>query len=252
MQKKLPASRWPAFSRAMAFKHWPLVRDVRFAQKSGRFLRGARKRRPDLKWGEFERIARHFKQDDMGSYAERGYLFQLASDAPVNAQVIEVGSWMGASTCFIAGGLEGAGAKIFAVDNFQGLSTCGEDAAWYNRHLKKLGANSTLEIFRENFARLGLASRSEPVVSDSLAAARTLESKRGTIDLIFIDGDHSYDACKADIQAWAPFVKPGGVIAFHDFGSRADGVTRAIFEAIKSGRFAEIVGVAGTIIAFRM
>ena len=85
-----------------------------------------------------------------------------------------------------------------------------------------------------------------------LAAAQTLAPKRGTIDFIFIDGDHSYDACKADIVAWTPFVKRGGVVAFHDFGSRADGVTRAIFEEIKAGRFAEIVGVAGTIIAFRM
>lgn len=236
----------------MAFKHWPLVRDARFAQKCGRFLRGARKRRPDLDWNEFHRIARHFKQDDMGSFPERGYLFQLASDLPASAQVIEVGSWMGASTCFIAGGLKGDRAKIFAVDNFQGLSTCGEDAAWYHRHFRKLGANSTLEIFRENFASLGFTPRSEPVVSDSLAAAQTLEAKRGQIDFIFIDGDHSYDACKADIAAWTPFVKRGGVIAFHDFGSRADGVTRAIFESIKEQRFAEIVGVAGTIIAFRV
>ena len=236
----------------MAFKHWPLVRDVRFAQKCGRFLRGARKRRPDLNWDEFLRIARHFKADDMGSHTERGYLFQLASDAPANAQVIEVGSWMGASTCFLAGGLRGQHARIFAVDNFQGLSTCGEDAAWYNRHFQQLGAHSTLEIFRANFADLGFTPRAEPVVSDSLAAARSLAAKQGTIDLIFIDGDHSYAACAADIAAWATFVKPGGVMAFHDFGSRADGVTRAIFEAIKAGRFAEIVGVAGTIIAFRL
>lgn len=236
----------------MAFKHWPLVRDLRFAQKSGRYLRGARKRRGDLDWSEFERIARHFKVDDMGSFPERGYLFQLASDLPPDAQVIEVGSWMGASTCFIAGGLKGAGAKIFAVDNFQGLSTCGEDAAWYNRHFQQLGSNSTLDIFKKNFADLGFSPRAEPVVSDSLAAAQTLAPKRGTIDFIFIDGDHSYEACKADIAAWAPFVKPGGVIAFHDFGSRATGVTQAIFEETKAGRFASIVGVAGTIIAFRM
>ena len=236
----------------MAFKHWPLVRDVRFAQKCGRFLRGARKRRPDLNWDEFRRIAEHFKVDDMGSFPERGYLFQLASDLPADAQVVEVGSWMGASTCFIAGGLKGTAAKIYAVDNFAGLSTCGEDAAWYNRHFQELGAHSTLEIFRKNFADLGLAPRAEPVVSDSLAAARSLAALRGTIDFIFIDGDHSYDACKADIAAWSPFVKRGGVIAFHDFGSRADGVTRAIFEESKAGRFTEIVGVANTIIAFRM
>ena len=52
--------------------------------------------------------------------------------------------------------------------------------------------------------------------------------------------------------AYLPFVKRGGVIAFHDFGSRASGVTQAIFEATKAGRFAEIVGVANTIIAFKM
>src|SRR5437764_1492840 len=141
----------------MAFKHWPFVREVRFAQKSGRYLRGARKRRPDLEWDEFLRIARHFKQDDMGSFAERGYLFQLASDLPADAQVIEVGSWMGASTCFIAGGLKGTGAKIYAVDNFQGLSTCGEDAAWYSRHFRQMGKSSTLEIFRGNASALGFA-----------------------------------------------------------------------------------------------
>lgn len=236
----------------MAFKHWPLVRDVRFAQKCGRYLRGARKRRPDLNWDEFHRIARHFKNDDMGSFTERGYLYQLACDAPENAQVIEVGSWMGASTCFLAGGLRGAKARVYAVDNFRGLSTCGEDAAWYRRHFQRLGASSTLEIFRANFAALGLTARSEPVVSDSLAAAATLADRRGAVDLVFIDGDHSYEACQADIAAWGPFVKRGGVIAFHDFGSRAEGVTRAIFEAIKAGRFAAIVGVAGTIIAFRM
>jgi predicted O-methyltransferase YrrM len=205
----------------MAFKHWPLVRDVRFAQKCGRFLRGARKRRSDLKWDEFLRIARHFKTDDMGSFPERGYLFQLASDLPAGAKVIEVGSWMGASTCFIAGGLKGA-AKIYAVDNFQGLSTCGEDAAWYNRHFQSMGKASTLEIFQRNFSELGFAERAEPVVSDSLAAAKQLEKMKGTIDFIFIDGDHSYDACKADIAAWAPFVKRGGVIAFHDFGGRGN------------------------------
>jgi len=235
----------------MAFKHWPLVRDLRFAQKCGRYLRGARKRRPDLDWDEFHRIAASFKTDDMGSLPERGFLFQLASDLPAGAQLIEVGSWMGASTCFLAGGIKGAGAKIHAVDNFQGHSTCGEDVVWYQRHFRRMGHQSTLDLFHRNFARLGFTGRAEPVVNDSLAAARQLASLHGTIDLVFIDADHSYEACRADIAAWTPFVKRGGVIAFHDFGSRADGVTRAIFEAIKEGRFAEIIGQANTIIAFR-
>jgi predicted O-methyltransferase YrrM len=239
-------------SRLMAFKHWPGVRDARFALKISRYLRGARKRRPDLDWNEFLRVARQFKSDDMGSFPERGFLFQLAAEAPIDAQVVEIGSWMGASTCFLAAGLKGPAAKVYAVDNFQGLSMCGEDVTWYQRHFKQLGTNSTLEIFRANFAALGLTPRAEPVVSDSLAAAQTLAARRGAIDLIFVDGDHSYEGCKADIEAWLPFVKKGGVMAFHDFGSRASGVTQAIFETVKAGRFAEIVGVANTIIAFRL
>jgi len=235
----------------MAFKTWPLVRDLRFAQKIGRYLRGARKRRPDLNWDEFRRVANHFKADDMGSFPERGYLFQLASDLPADATVVEVGSWMGASTCFLAAGLKGAAAKIFAVDNFAGLSTCGEDRAWYQRHFNALGTGTTLDLFKRNFATLGFSGRAEPVVSDSLAAARSLERLRGTVDLIFIDGDHSYDGCRGDIEAWTPFLRKGGIVAFHDFGSRASGVTQAIFEAIKAQRFAEIVGVANTIVAFR-
>jgi predicted O-methyltransferase YrrM len=236
----------------MSFKTWPMVRDLRFAQKCGRYLRGARKRRPDLNWDEFHRVARHFKVDDMGSFPERGFLFQLASDLPSGANVVEIGSWMGASTCFLAAGMKGPEARLRAVDNFAGLSTCGEDAAWYGRHFRRMGRTSTLEIFRENTRALGFSGRVEPVVSDSLAAAGTLASLRGTVDLVFIDGDHAYEACRADIEAWTPFVRPGGVIAFHDFGSRASGVTQAIFEAIKAGRFATIVGVANTIIAFRV
>jgi len=123
---------------------------------------------------------------------------------------------------------------------------------WYQRHFRKLGVTSTLDIFHANVAALGLSRYVEPVVSDSLAAAEQLREMRGSVDLIFIDGDHSYEGCRVDIEAWLPFLKPGGVMAFHDFGSRASGVTQAIFETIKAGRFAEIVDIAGTIIAFRV
>lgn len=36
------------------------------------------------------------------------------------------------------------------------------------------------------------------------------------IDLLFIDGDHAYEACERDFEDWSPFVAPDGVIAFHD------------------------------------
>jgi cephalosporin hydroxylase len=38
------------------------------------------------------------------------------------------------------------------------------------------------------------------------------------LDLLFIDGDHRYEAVKADFEAYWRLVRPGGIIAFHDIG----------------------------------
>lgn len=40
---------------------------------------------------------------------------------------------------------------------------------------------------------------------------------RGTVAMVFIDGDHSYEGCKGDIEAWVPHLVPGGILAVHDF-----------------------------------
>jgi predicted O-methyltransferase YrrM len=39
----------------------------------------------------------------------------------------------------------------------------------------------------------------------------------GYVNLVFIDGDHSYEGCKGDITAWLPNIKPGGIMAVHDY-----------------------------------
>jgi hypothetical protein len=40
------------------------------------------------------------------------------------------------------------------------------------------------------------------------------------VDLVFVDGDHSQEACELDWSRWSRFVVPGGHLVFHD--ARAD------------------------------
>ena len=53
----------------------------------------------------------------------------------------------------------------------------------------------------------------------------------GSLDFVFIDADHSYEAVAADIDAWRSKVKPGGILSGHDYGHiRFPGVARAVDE----------------------
>jgi len=36
------------------------------------------------------------------------------------------------------------------------------------------------------------------------------------VDMLFIDGDHTYEGVKADFELYAPLVRPGGIIGLHD------------------------------------
>ncbi len=52
------------------------------------------------------------------------------------------------------------------------------------------------------------------------------------IGVIHIDGDHSYEGCKADIEAWYPHMKESGAMFFHDCDASSVGVMRAVTEFV--------------------
>jgi len=65
------------------------------------------------------------------------------------------------------------------------------------------------------------------------------------VDLLFIDGDHSYEGVKSDFEMYSPLVRSGGVIAFHDIvpGRESDvgGVPRFWKETKRRAGTTEIV-----------
>jgi predicted O-methyltransferase YrrM len=99
--------------------------------------------------------------------------------------------------------------------------------------------------------RLGVDDGVELLVGDS----RTVELPPGPFDVLFIDGDHSYDGVKADFERWGPHVRDGGHLLFHDatdtgsYGNVYPGVQRAVAEVAGTNGFAASAG-AGTIAHF--
>ena len=73
------------------------------------------------------------------------------------------------------------------------------------------------------------------LVMDSVESANHVEDE--SLDFVYIDGDHSYQGIKADWEAWYPKVRPGGIIAGHDYGAYNDcqGVKKYIDELIANG-----------------
>ena len=68
----------------------------------------------------------------------------------------------------------------------------------------------------------------------STLAARAVPNS--SLDFVFIDANHFYSYVRADIAAWTPKVRPGGLVAGHDYAPRSRageewGVIRAVREA---------------------
>ena len=66
----------------------------------------------------------------------------------------------------------------------------------------------------------------------SVEMAKQIKEK---VDFVYIDANHQYEFVKADILAWLPKVKKGGMICGHDFGR--DGVYKAVLEIFPYGNF---------------
>jgi predicted O-methyltransferase YrrM len=83
--------------------------------------------------------------------------------------------------------------------------------------------------------------RFEQIHSMSIPAGE--DWNRGPLDMVFVDGSHSYEACKGDALAWLPHIRRRGVIAFHDYWERYDyEVIRAVDEVMAP--YEEILSVS--------
>jgi Protein of unknown function DUF115/Methyltransferase domain len=83
------------------------------------------------------------------------------------------------------------------------------------------------------------SGRAKLLALSSVEAARSVDDD--SLDFVFIDADHSYEGCAADIAAWYPKLKPGALLSGHDYDNPVDqtwGVARAVQEFAKSNGYA--------------
>jgi predicted O-methyltransferase YrrM len=155
---------------------------------------------------------------------------------PEKAVYIEVGCFLGKSTCAIARMMQASGRQmaLHAVDLFEVPATAEPELL-----AAVTAATGGLRVFQKQFeANLRRATRKDVGVPKGVAlrtwAMSSLEASTyhadGSADVVFIDADHSYEALRADIAAWWPIVKPGGVMAGHDIHTY-DSVFRAVHDA---------------------
>ncbi|MGE0815708.1 MAG: class I SAM-dependent methyltransferase [Vicinamibacterales bacterium] len=161
-------------------------------------------------------------------------LFALAATQTTSGDIVEIGSWQGRSTIFLASGARAAAnGRVYAVDHFRGnpgkarLFRAGRDdlsdlPGRFARHVEDFGVGAFVEL----------------LAVESAEAARALRQRGVRVRLLFIDGNHEHDAVRADLEAFRDLLLPRALVVFDDYSASFPGVTRCVDELAAAGTLA--------------
>lgn len=154
--------------------------------------------------------------------ADTNVLLNHYIQLPMNSKYIETGSYLGCSGV-LAGLSSKHGSTIYCHDiwfeNIEDITATGTRPPD--------GVDNYLFTFYENVLNNNLQNIIIPIRGDS---AYTLNIHRDeSIDLAFIDGDHTYEGALKDLDTVLPKMKKGGVILCHDCRPGSD-VSKALRE----------------------
>lgn len=130
---------------------------------------------------------------------EGRWLYDASRSLPRGANIVEIGSYKGRSTCCLSIGARRVNGKVFAIDSFDGGPG--------------LPTADSLTDFRANIERRDLSKSIEVIAGLSGEVAKTWTTP---IHLLFIDGSHAYDDVLTDFAGFFPHVVSNGIVAFHD------------------------------------
>lgn len=170
----------------------------------------------DLNW-RAKTIDGWFGEDEIDWLAEQ------VRTLPTGARVLECGSWHGRSSRAIADALPEQ-AQLWCVDTWIGSS--GEPEMHGSAHYER--GDHAHQWWWCNLQEHINAGRVVPVRMYSDNAAHTIghlieKGQMEKFDLIFIDGDHSKEGIKTDVESWLPLLKKDGLLCGHDYYKEGEG-----------------------------
>jgi predicted O-methyltransferase YrrM len=172
-------------------------------------------------WEETRKVPGHLVEN------ETRFLGLLAACVPAKGTIVEIGSFKGRSTVMLAKVASHYGwGSVVAIDP--------HNSPILLDHQADLEASSHQD-FVDSIHAAGVSDHVEPHIAYSADVA---SSWSRPIRLLWIDGDHSYEGAKKDLDGFLPHLVPGGVVAFHDALNEFPGPIRVFVEnVLGSDRF---------------
>jgi hypothetical protein len=157
--------------------------------------------------------------------AEAGALYDAGRAA--TGPIVEIGSWQGRSTAALAlGSLAGGRYPVYAVDSFQGV----QDQARPTDQGTRVGPGPTSspEVLRRNLDAVGVNG----LVTILPKSSREALGEILECNVLFLDGDHTYESVRDDLRGYLPRLQPGGRVVVHDVTLGDPGVVKAVDELL--------------------
>jgi len=161
------------------------------------------------------------------------FLYSLCYMQDLEGDVVEIGSWQGRSSTFLARAVKESGnGDFYAIDHFGGNPG---KADFY----KINGSLSNLkDSFNDNLSRFGLIDSVNLLDMVNTQACEKLKGKK--IRFLFVDGDHTKDGVKKDIELFFPQLEKGSIVVFDDYFKAFPGLIDAVDEIFEKYDFDKV------------
>jgi predicted O-methyltransferase YrrM len=170
------------------------------------------------------------------------HLFSLCYFQVETGDVVEVGSWQGRSSSYLARAVQLSGnGRFYAVDHFRG--NVGKE------HCYRVN-NHDLSDLKDNFLRnidaIGLKNHVTLLDVPNADAAGTLSD--ASVRFLFIDGDHTENGVDRDIGLFFPKLINGAIVVFDDFSNSFPGVVKCIKTLLNKSDHSRVMAYENTIV----